>query len=170
MKVNLIEDANITGLSLVEKPANGSLICNELEGCSIDGNTIDVVVLKSNDKIYRKPTENQDERFIYWNKESLERTAHNTYGKDIKTTLNHNGIDREDISILESYVDSGSWKMKLQVSNEIKDQIKDGKLKGVSIEGTSKERTIIDITKNLDKLYTDAKQLETQTRKDIFLD
>jgi len=170
MKVNKVKQTDITGISLVSKPANGALICNELTGCSLQNNIVEAVVLKANDKIYRKPSNKQEERFIYWTQESLEQAAHDAYGKNIKTSINHDGKDLEDIQILESHVKDDTWLMKFKVSDEIQHQIRSGELNGVSIEGISIEEPVIDITNDVEKLMSDAMLLDEETRRNVFLD
>lgn len=169
MNVNKVESVDVTGISLVESPANGALICNDVTGCNInDDNTVDVVVLKANDKVYREATDTLDERYLYWSEDSLKDAAHSTYGKQVQTSLNHDGVNSEGISILESHVQDDEWRMKLKVSDEIQGQIRSGKLNGVSIEGLATEKTMLSITDDMDKFKADSEALDVNTRNEIF--
>lgn len=153
MEVNKVVEANVSRLSLVEHPSNGANICSEISGCNIDNNTITATVLKSNDKIYRSGENGGNERYIYFDNNTVETMAHE-FIADNKTnqlSINHGeALDDGNMQLLESYVRDGNWEVKMQLSDELIEDVKSGKLKGISLESPlAKEQTILDAsTKN----------------------
>ena len=169
MKINRVVKGTIDRISLVKEPANNSFICSETS-CSIDGNSITVLVLSADNKVYREEKEGVEARFIYFNSEKVSELAHEFIrgGSAGKLSISHQENSTDKIQLQESYVVDGDWFIKLELDSELMDSVKKDDYRGVSIEMLATEETVIDITKDTDKLIADAKALDIKSRAEVF--
>ena len=167
MDINRVKTGEVKRLSLVKEPANESHICSA-SFCSIDGNTITAVVLSKDQMIYRG---GEQERFFYFNEDSVETTAHKFLEQvqNNNLSLNHEPFLNDNLSLQESWVSEGVWRVKLSINDEdIMSQIKVGELQGISLEGVFIEETVLEITEDEEKFMQDAQSLDIKTKLEIF--
>lgn len=166
MKINRVTGGLVDKISLVSKPANKSYICSETS-CSIDNDTVTVLVLSANDKMYRSQPE---ERFIYFNEEMVNDLAHSFIenGNTDKLSIDHEDSLSSDIKLQESYVADGEWFVKLKLSSELMGKVKEDIYRGVSIEMKAVEQTVIEITDDIEQFKADVMALNKETKNEIF--
>jgi hypothetical protein len=172
------KNIGITAMGFVEMPAieeNGILFNNNKNNVTfakeVEENLFVAPAMIANKRIYRYNEFTNEEYFVYFSPETIKKLSQNFIINNFNNNVTEQHINQvKDVHLVYSWIvendqdqiitkygynniSNGSWIVMYKINNEdIKNKIKNGKIKGLSVEGFFAEKFNYQNTKDLDQI------------------